>query len=975
VNPTAAPAPAADEALTAGTVLDGEYRVEGVLGSGGMGVVYRARDVRLDRPVAVKVHLQKGQAHERLAREATALARLSHPNVVSVYRVGTHEGRVYVAMELVEGGTLRRRKHEVRPWREVVRLHAAAGDGLAAAHAAGLVHRDYKPDNVLLGADGRPRVADFGLARASGERGHPVDGGTLATAETIDNSAPAVGARSAETSSEQTAAPDSEQTAALKPGAYLLHQSGQPTPLEARLTVTGAWVGTPAYMAPEQLDGAEVDARSDQFSFAVALWEALHGKRPFAGDTTLALRAAIARQQLEPGERNDVPGRVDDVLRRALREAPAERWPSMDAILVALRHDPGIRRRRIAVGAGALALAGATALAAWQVRGAASDRPSCDTGAADIAATWNAERSVQLRTRLTATGLPYAPALADHLIGALDDYAAGWAAGQDLACRARADRTWSAELADRAAACLARRRHAMTETVRVLGTLDGASLDDAPHITDRLPAIIECTDPAALAGADLPPSDPAKAQLRERASVALARAVTLNHLHDPLGLAAADEAVALAALVDQPNLRLEAAAARAEAAYLAGERDGSARFEQVYFDARAAGNEIVANGVALQLVHVALHQNRDVDAATWLRHAVAGVSKFTSTRHHVTIALARARIAQRQGNLAQAVKYLDEARLGLADEADADAALPDLLDLESGLLGAMGELDRAIAAGREAVTRTEARYGPRHPAIVSRLSNLALSLSEAGEHAEAAALMARGVAVCEPSPRCRDGIGVYLLNLGAVQVNAEQHEAALETLDRAEAAITGDSDQSIADRAMIAGTRGFAFDELGRPAEAELALRDALALSERAVGGHHPDVANVLNNLGNLLNREHRYDDAVPVLQRAVAIWAEVAPGANHAALPMIALGRAQLGLGRPALAATSFRAAIKLLEDGGIGSMLAVARYRLAQAQWQMGDRAGAHATDALIDLDGVTDPSLRVELVEWRKTLGATK
>ncbi|MCW5809037.1 MAG: serine/threonine protein kinase, partial [Deltaproteobacteria bacterium] len=218
-----------------GTVIDGQYKVERVLGEGGMGVVYLARDLKLDREVAIKVGIERSAAAiGRLAREAMALARLSHPNVVVIHQVGELGGRAFVAMEYVPGGT-------ARTWcqgkgrREVVALYIAAGEGLAAAHAAGLVHRDFKPDNVLVGADGRPRVADFGLARVQLAAG--------------------VGAG-----------------------------------------MTGA-LGTPAYMAPEQFGDGEVDARADQFALCASLWEALFGERPFAERTTEreAIRAEPVR--------------------------------------------------------------------------------------------------------------------------------------------------------------------------------------------------------------------------------------------------------------------------------------------------------------------------------------------------------------------------------------------------------------------------------------------------------------------------------------------------------------------------------------------------------------------------------------------------------------------------------------------------------------------------------------------------------
>jgi serine/threonine-protein kinase len=255
----------------------GPYLVRGLAGAGGMGVVYAAEDPRLGRKVALKLLRPRGdgagaEARERLLREAQAMARLSHPNVLPIFELGTADGRDFLAMEWVEGttldGWLRERE---RPWREVLALLLAAGAGLAAAHRAGLVHRDFKPANVLVGGDGRARVTDFGLASQG-----PVE----------DAAAPTEAA------------------------------SG------ARLTRAGAVPGTPAYMSPEQRAGRAVDARSDQYSFCVTLHEALHGARPGAGPV--------------PSRRRALPGQVRAALARGLAAEPLDRFPSMDALLAAL---------------------------------------------------------------------------------------------------------------------------------------------------------------------------------------------------------------------------------------------------------------------------------------------------------------------------------------------------------------------------------------------------------------------------------------------------------------------------------------------------------------------------------------------------------------------------------------------------------------------------------------------------------------
>ncbi len=274
----------------------GRYEVLREIGSGGMGVVYEAHDERLDRRLALKVVGHSGDvvAHERLQQEARALARLSHPNVVQVHDVGEWEGQVFLALELISGRTLQRWQIEDDPgWREVVARYREAAAGLAAAHAVGIVHRDFKPANALLGWDGRVRVLDFGLAR-----------------------------------------PEAARLPSLPTDIRL----GDPM-----LTKTGIVLGTPAYMAPEQAAGGEVDAAVDQFAFGVALFEALFGHRPFDGDSLQALRKAVATEPVRFPASHNVPARLRRVLIRLLQTDPARRFPDMDRVVDALDRSTGRR--------------------------------------------------------------------------------------------------------------------------------------------------------------------------------------------------------------------------------------------------------------------------------------------------------------------------------------------------------------------------------------------------------------------------------------------------------------------------------------------------------------------------------------------------------------------------------------------------------------------------------------------------------
>lgn len=274
------------------------YVIRERIGSGGMGIVYLAHDPQLGRDVALKlvrhVRAEAGRAvvSQRLLREARAMARVTHPNVVTVYDAGEVDGQVFIAMELVTGPTLAQwLRSETRDWRAVMRVFLDAGEGLRAAHAVGLVHRDFKPQNVLIGADGRVRVTDFGLARPDA-LGPSHDNDSLTSVRCADPI------------------------------------------LSATLTGTGAMVGTPGYMAPEQFAGADTDARTDQFSFCAALYEGFYGVRPFEGDEFSDLAFHVLNGTLRSiPERSEVPAAIGEILVRGLQVERDARYPSLAALL------------------------------------------------------------------------------------------------------------------------------------------------------------------------------------------------------------------------------------------------------------------------------------------------------------------------------------------------------------------------------------------------------------------------------------------------------------------------------------------------------------------------------------------------------------------------------------------------------------------------------------------------------------------
>jgi predicted Ser/Thr protein kinase len=402
----------------------GRFRVERQLGAGAMGVVYAAFDPDLERRVAVKVlRAAPGNvARNRLLREARAMARLSHPNVVTVHEVGTSGEQDYVATELITGSNLSEwLRAAPRSKREIVDAYLAAGRGLAAAHEAGLVHRDFKPHNVLRSDEGRIVVTDFGLARAS----HAEDG--IEPVFAVD------------------AAP-------MDPGS-----------LEADLTRTGALVGTPGYMAPEQWAGLDVDAAADQFSFCVALWEAVAGQRPFQGQTIDELRVQVQRPPTVTDATEKIPRALRNILMRGLSRHPAERYPTMRALIEEIEVARRRPRRIIAMAmAAAVVLVVIGALAYATQRGAATET-GCPSPILTAEEVWSPAKRALMPERVALQ---------------FDRKIARWRSARDAACRSD-----STELRRVRTACLDAVISTIDLAVKAMSSVDEATRR-ASDVTD-----------------------------------------------------------------------------------------------------------------------------------------------------------------------------------------------------------------------------------------------------------------------------------------------------------------------------------------------------------------------------------------------------------------------------------------------------------------------------------------------------------
>ncbi len=499
----------------------------GLVGRGGMGEVYAAYDPELDRKVAVKLLRVKpgngvslNEGRQRTLREAQAIARLSHANVVVVYDVGTFRDQVFIAMEFVEGNTVTYwLAAQPRSWQEVLRVFRAAGRGLAAAHEKGLVHRDFKPDNVMVGRDGEVRVMDFGLARQVADK--PATERTTPT-KRIPVLIAEHGPGSADDDQMTTILLNGPPTGPAPPPVGTESgpsQASQPSSgmFEVQLTRTGAMMGTPAYMAPEQFLGTATDARTDQFSFCVALYEALYGERPFSGNTMFALTTAVVQGQVkEAPQSSKVPLWVRKVLLRGLRAQADERYPSMHDLIEALGKNPNTARVRFLAAAGALLVPVALTVGVHQ--SLANHKSICGAGPARLAGVWDltatgeAEpaRQAAIHSAFLRTRKSYASEVYATVNRILSGYSQTWAKMYREACEATNARgEQSAEVLDLRMTCLQERLGGLRALTDVFSEANGQVVENAVSAANSLGSLDRCADIPLLRSVVRPPEDPA----------------------------------------------------------------------------------------------------------------------------------------------------------------------------------------------------------------------------------------------------------------------------------------------------------------------------------------------------------------------------------------------------------------------------------------------------------------------------------
>ncbi len=678
--------------IAAGSMI-GRYEIVHKLGVGGMGVVYAARDPKLDRQVALK--LMSAQASATIAggaaglvREARIMAQLTHPNVLGVYDVGEVEDVIYIAMELVEGSNLREwleGGQGQRSLEEIREVFLAVGNGLAAAHEAGVIHRDLKPENVLIGRDGRARVADFGLARGASEL-----------------------ARGLESA-------DGERT--------------------------GVFVGTPAYMPPEQLEKKRAGATADQFAFCVCLYEALYGERPFTGHTAPELLASIRNGLTwgRLGQRRLVPRRIRGVLARGLRLAPGDRYPSMRELLCELKRKPHKRLLYLAIG-GALGLAlGGTALSVHELN---ETRRRCEGGAEEITAVWSPQAREALEDAFLATGHPAARAALIGVVEALDRYARQWTTLWNEACLTTHVRgEQSSAVLDLRSVCLDRRKRELSALVEVLTTADGPVIERAVRAVDALAPLAPCADGAALAAGLPPPQDEStRRQVREiEDELARLRALTnagrygeATQQTGPLS----DLAVA----VGYGPLLAEVLFAGGEAHIMAGEHDrGDELLSRSYLAAYAAGDdERAARALVERATRLARSSGQIAEARRLVPLAEAAVQRV-GANHELQglLALCKAFVAYSAVQMQEALTFTEAALMHFRHLREPKSE--ELLRAESlrgSVLVRLGRLDEAVVQLEKVLLANETSLGSDHPQVAADLNNLSQVYDERGTRAD-----------------------------------------------------------------------------------------------------------------------------------------------------------------------------------------------------------------------------------------------
>lgn len=766
-----------------------------------MGVVHAAYDDTLDRKVALKfishASARSAEARARLLREAQAMARVVHPNVVTVHDVGTMGDAVFVAREFIEGHSLRAyldgEGDDPVTWRRSLQILIEAGRGLAAAHDSGLIHRDFKPDNVMIERGGRVVVMDFGLAR--GASGKDLD-------------------------------PRSSIEARL-----------DEIRLDDTVTRAGAIMGTPAYMPPEQCLGVSADARSDQFSYCITVFEALYGERPFQGATLAEMMIAITNGEMREPKVGDVPRYLRRVIARGLATEAEQRWPSMHALLEALGRDPAARRRPWILAGGALVVGGgvATSFVAQSQLEREQKLEACRTHAAEIEGVWSEPARAALSKALVLPDGGHDEASTSRVLAAVVAFRERWTEGREVVCiEHTVDETIDEAAHARAVACFDAQLDRLSALLEVYADEPGQRGSTAVRAAMALPLLDDCADAATLAQRPPAPDDPSTRKTIADARRTLARAAAQAGAGefkraDELATGVLEQAKALGWAPLEAEARLVAATIEDEL----GRYDESvAELHEAFALAAEASDDVLAAQAAVHLLRVlGYHLVRGGEALTWARVADALLT-----------------------------------RLERDDGPDAAQLAND-----RGLtLQALGDLEGAETSHREALALRRALYGEEHPDLGHSYGNLGNVALRQGNNAEAQrwhelALAVRTRALGPDHPdtaRSHLNLARVWLAVGDLEraeVEAERARAILEPTFGTEHRVT----------ARVLCTLAEARQAAGRDDEALALYRRAHRIRREQLGELHPETAQTALALGRLAAAREQHGPALRYFQQA----------------------------------------------------------------------------------------------------------
>ncbi|MEM9459876.1 MAG: serine/threonine-protein kinase [Myxococcota bacterium] len=848
----------------------GRFIVLGSLGRGGMGTVLRAYDETLDRQVALKLmHASRRRRRaQRVRREAQALAQLSHPNVVHVYEIGELDGQLFIAMELVKGETLKEWQRQRHPWRACLDVYRQAGRGLAAAHAAGLVHRDFKPSNCIIDPQGRVRVLDFGLARRK------------------------------EDGDEDSQHEDDE------PPLKLVDATGDvvasTSMLGAKLTRTGALLGTPAYMAPEQVHRQGVDHRLDQFSFCVSLYEALFGQPPFTRHPMpLLLRMAQGEEvaPTPPPSGVTVPRWLWQVIERGLRARPEQRFASMDDLLRELERHRGRTWARWALGG--LATLSLTLAVTRPWSSVESAQAPCRDEDRRVREVWGDEPRAQVSEAILSTELDYAPHTRARVVEQLDDYAQQLGQAYVGACEATMVRHEStADELDARRHCLDQRTQSLSLHVALLSQPDPHYVEKGVELLSTLPRVGRCQTVGPLAPSDATPRTPqdeyALKELRTTLDQARALAVVGKYAD---GLRLVARAASIADVLGHEGLRAEVLHIRGQLLMEAGQHeDARVQLKAAYEDAVEHGADEIAIAALASLIYTVGVEQAQTRSALWL----GSTAEALVARHRpdptleAKIHTAIGQVLTVRGDYPAAQEHFQRAlRLTEQTRGAGSIAMVEPLDGLAVALRQQGEHEQADQRHRDIIEILTTQLGEQHPGLLAHQKiNLGAALDLQGQDEQARAEYEEALEILEgtstPDRRkiahVRTNLGTVLGQLGAAAdaTDRQQHEQLARATAELEQAVALWRDRNGPDHPWLAKAHinlGQVLRDRGRHSESLEQYRQALRILRHNDSTLSSDILQmiILRQMGNMLWKIGRHREAEGRYREAIE-WAAERP-------------------------------------------------------------------------------------------------